>query len=221
MTTILRIDASARHARSLTRRLGDLFVAQWRAVEPSVDVVHRDLALTPPGFVTEPWIAAAFTPEDERDARASAELAESDALIAEVEAADLIVMATPMYNYGMPASLKAWFDQVVRIGKTFSFDLSRGDRPLEPILSGKSLVLLTAWGEFGFEPGGINADANHLTTHIATVSKYLGIEELRHIGIEYQEFGDYRFARSKAEADANVPVLAEALATAFAGRKAA
>ena len=56
----------------------------------------------------------------------------------------------------MPAALKAWFDQVVRIDKTFTFDLTRGDAPLEPILVGKTLILLTSWGEFGFAAGGPN-----------------------------------------------------------------
>jgi FMN-dependent NADH-azoreductase len=54
-----------------------------------------------------------------------------------------------MHNYGMPAVLKAWFDQVVRIQKSFTFDLARGDRPLEPILSGKTLVALNSCGQFG------------------------------------------------------------------------
>ncbi len=64
-----------------------------------------------------------------------ATLAYSDSAIAELVAADLIVLGTPMYNYGMPSALKAWVDQVIRVGRTFSFDLARGDWPLEPLLS--------------------------------------------------------------------------------------
>ena len=69
-------------------------------------------------------------------------LSESEQLIAEVVQADIIVISSPMYNYGMPAVLKAWFDQLIRIGKTFSFDLNRGDNPLKPILKGKQVVLV-------------------------------------------------------------------------------
>jgi len=74
----------------------------------------------------------------------------SDILTGELVQSEIIVITTPMYNYGMPASLKAWFDQVIRINKTFSFDLARGDQPIEPIQSGKTLVILSASGEGGF-----------------------------------------------------------------------
>jgi len=114
--------------------------------------------------------------------------------------ADVIVIATPMYNYGMPAALKAWFDQVIRIDETFSFDLARGDWPLEPALSGKRLVVLTSSGEFGFETGGIRETRNHLQPHILTCSRYLGVEEHHFISIEYQEFGDSRHERSRTRA---------------------
>ena len=213
MTTLLRIDASARKTRSLTRALGDRFIACWLAVEPAANVVFRDVGTAPPPIVTEDWIAAVFCDADKRTAEQSALLRTSDALIDELARADIVVMATPMYNYGMPAALKAWVDQVVRIGKTFTFDLARGDRPLEPIMDGKTLVMLTSSGEFGFGAGAPNAGSNHLTPHIETVSKYLGVETVRHIGIEYQEFGDDRFAASKAAAEAAVPDLVAALAS--------
>ena len=60
-----------------------------------------------------------------------------------------------MHNYGMPSALKSWFDKVIRIEKTFTFDLARGDFPLEPIMGGKTLVVLSSRGEFGFGPGGM------------------------------------------------------------------
>lgn len=100
----------------------------------------------------------------------------------------------------MPASLKAWFDQVVRVNKTFSFDLKRGDYPLRPVLAGKTLVLLSSCGEFGFEPGGVRESMNHLTPHIRTLSHYLGVEDFHHIYIEYQEFTDDRHRLSIEQA---------------------
>ncbi|MEQ8233811.1 MAG: NAD(P)H-dependent oxidoreductase, partial [Gammaproteobacteria bacterium] len=125
----------------------------------------------------------------------------------EVEAADVIVIGAPMYNYGMPAALKAWFDQIVRIDRTFTFDLARGDQPLEPMLSGKQVVVLASWGEFGFEPGGQNAAHNHLVPHIRTCSRYLGAESFDFLAIEYQEFGDERHEASKREAFNEIPAL--------------
>ena len=87
----------------------------------------------------------------DRTSEKSAILETSDELIAEVKIADIIVLTTAMYNYGVPAALKAWFDMVIRVDETFSFDLKRGNKPLRPIQSGKVLVLLTSAGEFGFK----------------------------------------------------------------------
>jgi FMN-dependent NADH-azoreductase len=214
MTTLLHIDASARHARSITRDLSQRFVDAWRTHRPDDKVLRRDLALDPPPLMTEAWIAAAFTPATRRDGAMQATLAWSDAAIAEVEAADLIVLGTPMYNYGMPAALKAWFDQVVRIGKTFSFDPARGDFPIGMMLGGKRLVVLSARGEFGFAPGGVRAGLNHLDPHIATLAPFIGVapDAIHTIAVEYQEFEDHRSEASRKAADAAVTCLVSRLA---------
>jgi len=217
---ILRIDASARLERSLTRKLATHFLETLLTGTPSSEVTKRDVGFTPPGFLTEAWIAAAFTPEKQRTEQDRRILAESDQLIAEVKAADLILIATPLYNYGMPASLKAWFDQVVRIGQTFSFDLSRGDVPIEPTLSRKTLVILTSSGEFGFESGGIRHADDHLVPHIQTVAKYLGAETVEIIRIEYQEFGDQRHDHSVKRAFQNATTCAQKLTRSLSTHKA-
>ena len=112
-----------------------------------------------------------------------------------------------MYNYGIPAALKAWFDQVIRVNKTFTFDLVRGNSPLEPTLSGRALVLLSSCGEFGFEKGGIREGMDHLSPYIRTVGKYLGVEEYFEVRVEYQEFGDERHAQSLRHAYENISTL--------------
>ncbi|SEQ70100.1 FMN-dependent NADH-azoreductase [Amphritea atlantica] len=196
MTTLLHIDASARKERSITRDLGERFKRQWRAVQPTDRFIYRDIGSSPPDFISESWIAAVFTPEEKRTDEQNVLLSLSDLLIEELTEADVIVISTPMYNYGMPASLKAWIDQIVRINKTFTFDLDRGDFPLEPTLSGKSLVLLTACGEFGFGENGARETMNHLGPHLRTLSKYLGADDIHEIRVEYQEFGDKRHKRS-------------------------
>ncbi len=220
MTTILRVDSSARTTRSLTRELADAFVNAWRLLSPDAQVIVRDVGAAPPPIVSEAWIAAAFA-GDERTAEQQELLDLSDKFIDEIEVADLIVIAAPMYNYGMPAALKAWFDQVVRIDRTFSFDLLRGDQPLEPILSGKTLIVLSSSGEFGFETGGVNEHAGHLLPHIRTCSKYLGVEVLEHIGIEYQEFGDTRHEASRTAAFSAIADLVRRLQRPVSPIKAA
>jgi len=210
--TLLRIDASARTERSLSRDLGDRFVAEWRKYRPDAEVIVRDVGVSPPPFVSQRWIAAAFKPAAERTDDDADVLRQSDELIDELARADTLLITTPMYNYGMSATLKAWVDQVVRINKTFTFDLARGDHPLEPVMTGKTLVILTAHGEFDFQTGGRRAHMNHLDPHIRTVARYLGVSRTHHIAIEYQEFGDDRHQRSLASARAQIPPLAANLA---------
>jgi len=218
MPTILQIDASVRafsttkpSRNSLSKSLSNGFKEQWLAKLPNTKFIYRDLSKTPPDFISEDWVSAAFTPESQRTEDQKAQLLQSDTLIDEVIEADIILLSTPMYNYGMPAVLKAWFDQVIRINKTFSFDLNRGDFPLKPSLSGKTMVLLTSCGEFGFEIGGMRENMNHLGPHIKVTSHYLGVETFFEIGSEYQEFGDERHAKSIQKAESDIAKLVEQL----------
>ncbi len=211
MTVLLHIDASARKNRSITRSLGDEFKNHWLEANADTTFIYRDVGSSPPRFICEGWIAAAFTQENERTDEQNSLLAESDLFIEELTKASIIVISTPMYNYGMPAALKAWVDQVVRVNKTFSFDLARGDFPLEPILSGKTLVLLTSCGEFGFNAGEIRAGMNHLEPHLNTISKYLGVEKTFEVRVEYQEFGDARHKASIDKAYLAIPKIVNEL----------
>lgn len=209
--TLLHIESSAQVAsRSLTRQLGARFLAEWRAAHPEARVIRRDLATDPVEPVDADWIAAAFTRPDERTPAMRERLALSDRLIDEIESADLIVMGVPMYNYGVPGALKCWIDQTARIGRTFSFDLARGDVPIEGTLSGKVLIVLSARGEFGFAPGGMREHLNALDPHLAACAHYWGVARhaIRSVVVEYQEFKDDRFAASLARAQEAVVELA-------------
>lgn len=190
---VLRVDSSVRVQGSLSRQIGDAFMAALRRTHPDAKLTTRDVGLNPPPIITSDWVAAAFTPQEDRSAAQSQLLALSDQAIAELRQAEIILITAPMYNYGMPAGLKAWVDAVVRKDQTFTFDLARGDFPLQPVLSGKTLVLATAWGEFGFEPGGVRDGQGHLVGHVKAVSGYLGADRIEHVGVEYQEFADDRF----------------------------
>lgn len=203
MATLLRIDASAQlEGRSLTRKLTGLFIETFLAAVPGTRVITRDLGREPVPAIDHRFIHAAFTPQGSRESWMAERLALSDRLIDEVEQADMIVLGAPMYNYGMPASLKAWVDHIARIGRTFSFDLARGDYPIEPVLSGKRLIVLSSRGEFGFEPGGVRAHMNALDPAILACSHYFGVQPdaIETVAIEYQEFKDVRHERSVAAA---------------------
>ncbi|WP_085902752.1 FMN-dependent NADH-azoreductase [Kiloniella majae] len=218
MPTILHLDSSARRTdnpetsyNSISKTLAAGFIDEWKKQRQTDTIIYRDLGQTPPEYINQDWIAAVFTDEKKRTNAQKELLVLSDTLIDEVDRADIILMSSPMYNYGMPAALKAWFDQVIRIHKTFSFDLARGDYPLEPIMSGKTLVLITSTGEFGFETGGMREDINHLGPHVKVMSKYLGVENFHEIRSEYQEFGDNRHDQSIKSAKTNIAKLVQAL----------
>jgi len=207
MSTLLHVDSSVRAVNnpnpdhdSISKSIALRFVDTWQQNCPEDEYIYRDVGMNPPEFITQDWIGAVFTPEEKRTPAQKERLALSDKLIAEVSAADVILISSPMYNYGMPAQLKAWFDQIVRINKTFDFDLKRGDFPLQPLLSGKTLIIVTSSGEFGFEKGGIREDSGHLAPHLRTLSKYLGVDTIYEIASEYQEFGDDRHRISVADA---------------------
>jgi len=213
MTHILHIHASARGERSITRELTGAFLDQWLLRRPESIITRRDVGRVPPPAISEDWIAAAFA-GDGRTAAQRELLSLSEELIEEVFAADLILIGAPMYNYGMPAALKAWFDQVIRVDRTFTFDLARGHHPLEPVLTDKQLVVMATWGEFGFGPGEPNADHGHLIPHIRSCSRYLGATTVEHLSVEYQEFGDARHEASKRAAFDAMPTLVEQLQAA-------
>ena len=212
--TLLHIDASAQlEERSHTRKLTKSFVERWTVLRPHDHVIRRDVGRHPIPAIDQDWITAAFTKPEDRTPAMIERLALSDELVDEVVASDIIVMGVPMYNYGVPTALKGWIDQVARIGRTFSFDLGRGDVPIEPILSGKTLVVLSARGEFGFEPEGMRAHMNALDRALAACAHYFGVarEDIHTITIEYQEFKDERYRRSVTNAEAAVPALVDQL----------
>ena len=219
MPTLLRIDASAQlEERSLTRHLTGLFTQNFLAQAPETKVITRDVGLNPIHAIDHKFIHAAFTPPEEREPWMSERLALSDELVDEVIAADIVVLGAPMYNYGMPTALKGWIDHIARIGRTFSFDLARGDTPIEPILSGKRLVVLSSRGEFGFAPGGVRAHLNALDPALAACAHYFGVAQadIDTIAIEYQEFKDARHEASVESAEARTRALAAKLAGAAA-----
>ncbi len=210
---LLVINSSARQTRSMTRKLTDLFVSTLTE-QTAADVVYQDVGMQPPSFINEAWIGAAFTDPKQRTSEQTAVLAESDALVAQIAAADIIVIGAPMYNYSMPASLKAWFDLIARVGVTFSFDLSRGDKPIEPILHGKQLVVLSSRGEFDFAPGESRSDLNGLDPALKACAHYLGAsaDTMHSLNVEYEEFQDQRWQASVDNAVEKTSQLALKLA---------
>jgi FMN-dependent NADH-azoreductase len=216
---ILHIDSSARPGLSgqdrhgsHSRRLSDRLIRRWSSARPQDQVVHRDVGLAPPSHVDAEWIAAAFSSPERRSDEQRARLAESDRLVAELVAADLIVVGAPMYNFGMPAPLKAWLDNIVRVGLTFGFDRARPGEPYWPMLpAGKRLIILSARGDYGYDPGERQADVNFVEAGLKAPLAYIGLRDSDSIAVEYDEFADERLARSIAAAESEVDLLVDRL----------
>lgn len=139
MLSILHLDSSARTGSpSATRELSAELVAALTTLTPDTAVTYRDLATEPIAHVSQNWIAASFGAPD-ADPQA---IAHSDLLVDELEAADLVVLGVPMYNFGVPAAAKAWIDQIARAGRTFAYTAT-GPKGL---LVGKQLVIVTSSG---------------------------------------------------------------------------
>src|SRR5215468_3273672 len=116
MSTLLKIDSSPMGENSVSRKLTAEFAAVWRKAHPGSTVVSRDLTTTKLPAVNGLWAGAAHTPEENRSPEQQEVLAVSDALIAELQAAEEYVFGVPMHNFSIPSTLKLWIDQVVRVG---------------------------------------------------------------------------------------------------------
>jgi FMN-dependent NADH-azoreductase len=119
--TILRIDSSIKGGDSVSRKLTDDIIAKITAADPGATVVTRDLAELSLPMINGAWLGAVFTPEADRSDEQSATAALSDTFIAELKAADTVVIGLPIYNFALPAQLKSWIDHITRAGVTFSY----------------------------------------------------------------------------------------------------
>jgi len=169
MTKILRIDSSARHTDSVSRELADRLIARLgTATTGDVDVTIRDLSTGVPQL-SESTLGAMWTPADDRTDDQNAELAEADAAIAELFAADAIVIGLPIYNFGPPASLKAWADLVARAGTTFRYT---ADGP-EGLVPNKPVYVVVASGGVP-----IGSPMDFSSTWITTFLGFLGLTDV-------------------------------------------
>jgi FMN-dependent NADH-azoreductase len=162
--TILHIDASARTENSISRDLSAQIVTRFADAR----IVRRDLAHPLP-LITADWIAANFTPASDRDDPQRNTLALSDTLVGELVAADVIVIGLPIYNFSIPAALKAWIDLIARAGLTFEYT-AQGPKGL---LHGKRVIIAVASG--GTKMG---SDIDFATGYLRHVLGFVGITQI-------------------------------------------
>jgi FMN-dependent NADH-azoreductase len=171
--TILRIDASMRRQKSVSRMLADEMVAALGARKSSVNVINRDLAAGI-GIVNAAWIEAERTSEENRTSDQRALLTQSDALVAELQAADDIVIATPIYNFSVPAALKAWIDLICRDKITFTYE---NDTPRGLLSNKRATVIVTSGGTLA------GKDIDFTTSYIRHILGFIGVDDVTMIDV--------------------------------------
>lgn len=199
---ILQVNTSARTATadagSLSSRLAAEVVERLKAREPGARVVVRDLAREPHPVLDEAALQALFTPAAERSATVAARVAQDDALIAEIQAADVVVIASPMFNFGVTAQLKNWIDAIARVRVTFQYTANGP----EGLLKGKKVYIVAT-------RGGIHRDlpSDTQVPYLRQVLGFLGMTDVEVIYAEAQGMGPEASARGIAEARAQIDEL--------------
>lgn len=202
---LLYIDASPRGDRSQSRKIGNRFLTAWKAIHPEAQVTTRDVGREPPPFVSEAWVEGAFTPPENHSAPARDAIAVSDAYVDELVAANEIVIATPIYNLSLPAALKAWIDQIVRVGRTFA----KTANGFEGLLQGKRVIVIVSSGS-DFRPGTPGAAYNFLEPYLRAVLGFIGLTNIQFVYAHSQGAADTLASAAAAEASATLEQLVAA-----------
>ena len=179
MPTLLHLTVSPRGNQSISRRLSDAAVETWKARNPEGRVIERDLAKSPLTFVDVDWIAGAFSPPEFHTDKHKKALALSNELVSELLQADEIILGTPMYNFSVPAALKAWIDHVVRAGKTFRYTAAGSPEGLLAGQNKKVLVIIASGGSY--PEGSPMAALNYETPYLRFIFAYMGVTDVHFI----------------------------------------
>jgi FMN-dependent NADH-azoreductase len=192
---ILQINSSARSSGSESTRMADAIVARIKAETPGATVTRRDLGAQPHPTLDEAALQALFTPADQRTALQAARVALDDALIAQVQAADVIVIGAPMYNFGITVQLKSWFDAIARAQVTFAYTATG---PVG-LLTGKKVYVALARG--GIHRGG---PSDTQLPHLQTFLGFLGLTDVQYVYAEGMGLGPEAVARAQAQAESEI-----------------
>jgi FMN-dependent NADH-azoreductase len=201
--SLLLLNVSPRsEQRSGSRRLANEFVASWREAHPHGRIILRDVGANPPPAITEAWIAGVYSPAETHTAAMREALGVSDVFVDEVLAATDIVIATPLYNFNIPAARKLWIDQIARIGRTWKIDEAGQYRGL---LGGRRVtVLLSSGGDY--RPGQPGAPMNFAEPYLRGVFAFLGVPEVEFVYAPNQ-------ARTEADRASSLAAAADAART--------
>lgn len=199
MRTLLQINSSLFSGEGQSSRLAADFVDTWRLRHPGARILHRDLAVNPVPHLDAERFKALGTPAGERTPAQQAAAAQSDDLVAELKGADVIVLGVPMYNFGIPSTLKAYFDHVARAGVTFRYT---AEGP-EGLLTGKQAYVMAARGG---RYQGTRMDTQ--TDYIRDFLGFLGIRDVQFVYAEGLAMGEPHRGGALAAAGEDIQRLA-------------
>lgn len=192
---LLRIDSSVRIQNSKTRMLTDYFLKELKS-QKKISIKSRDVGLNPPKFPTSEFIKANYTPEIKRTQEMKSVLEFSDILINELIEVDKIVIASPMYNFSISATLKAYIDNIVRVGETFSLG---ENGVMKGLLGGKKVVIITSRGAMSYKKGEVLHSFDFQENYLRTLLNFLGITDIVFVNTEAQDFGTEEFKNCNFE----------------------
>ena len=199
MATLLQINSSLFSADGQSSQLANAFVELWLADKPDTQILLRDLAVNPIPHLDVQRVAAFFSQPDARTAEQLDYVAESDALINELKQANVIVIGLPMYNFGIPSTLKAYFDQIARAGVTFRYT----ENGPEGLLSGKKVYIFAARGG---QYAGTALDTQ--TTYVRDFLQFLGLDDVEFVYAEGLNMGEQTREQALADAKQRLAELA-------------
>ena len=180
MSNVLIIESSARQQDSFSRELTQQFISHWKTLHPADRLTVRDVAVNPVPHLDADLLGGWMKPEAQRNAAEQVSLQRSNELTDELLAADVLVLAAPMYNFAIPSTLKAWLDHVLRAGLTFKYT----DTGPQGLLTGKKAYVLTARG--GIYAG---STADHQEPYLRQVLAFVGIHDVTFIHAEGMNLG--------------------------------
>jgi FMN-dependent NADH-azoreductase len=182
MRILLHIDASPRSDRSVSRQLTHEFALTWKDANPDGQIICRDLGHNPVPFVTETFIAAVYTPPAMRSPELRAAISTSDQLISELETATDYVFGVPMYNFSVPAGFKAYIDQIVVPGRTYTYTAG-GSGSRTGLLKGKKATVIMSRGWL-YQNGSPLSSCNLQEPWIRMILGFVGVVDIEFVVVE-------------------------------------
>lgn len=207
MKNVLVINASPNQHGSQSRLMTERFVRLWMQHNPADTFTFRELGNADIPHVNQQWVKSAFTPDEARSAGEKQAIALSDALVKELQNADVIVLGSPMHNLSVPSTLKAYIDQIIRMSITTTLVPGTPNSPYVGLLENKKAYLLLVRGGYGFGKGEIYEHMDFQEPYLKAVLQMLGVTDVTSVKMNHTAMSAEQRSRSYHQAHAQIDAL--------------